>query len=291
MKSGPKQLTIISGKGGTGKTTVLGSFAALAQNKVVADADVDAANLHLLLHPQVQQEEEFYGAKIAVRDPQKCKQVGECEARCRFDAITTTSINVLACEGCGLCVLACPNNALHLQTISCGKAFTSITRYGPMAHAKLYPGAESSGRLVTMVRQRAEDLALRGGHDLIIIDGPPGIGCTATAAVADVDLAIIVTEPTPAGIHDMQRVAELSTHFGVPTYIIINKADLNAEHANEIRAYAEANGYRVLGELPYDPVVSQAITAGKPMVEYDDGPVAAGIRRVWDEVQNVLEEA
>ena len=290
MNDGPKQLTVISGKGGTGKTTVLGSFAALAQNKVVADADVDAANLHILMHPEVQTEEEFFGAKIAVRDPQKCKQVGECEARCRFDAITTTDIDALACEGCGLCVLACPNNALSLKAVSCGKAYTSKTRYGPMAHAKLYPGAESSGRLVTMVRQRAEDLALKGGHDLIIIDGPPGIGCTATAALADVDLAVIVTEPTPAGVHDMERVAQVTAHFGIPTAIIINKADLNLEHTEAIRAYADANNIRQIGELPFDPVVTRSIAAQKPLVEYDDGAVSEGIRRAWAEVHSLVAE-
>jgi MinD superfamily P-loop ATPase len=281
-------LTVISGKGGTGKTTVLASFAALAKNAVLADCDVDAANLHLLLNPEVGAEGAFEGAKVAVRDPDKCRQEGECERRCRFGAITPDRIDVYACEGCGLCTLTCPNGALTLQPIINGHFYESETRYGPLAHAKLLPAGESSGRLVTKVRQLAEDIALRTGCGLILIDGPPGIGCTAVAALAEVDLALIVTEPTLSGIHDMDRVARLAQHFGLPMAALINKADLNAENAARIRGFCDQADIALVGELPFDEVVPRSIAAATPLVEYDDGPVSQGIASAWEAVTEAL---
>ncbi len=283
-----KQMTIVSGKGGTGKTTALASFAALAENKVVADCDVDAANLYLVLHPDVIESGDFYGAKIAVRDDSLCQQCGECERRCRFGAITTQAVDELACEGCGVCVLACPHQALQLQTVSCGQWFLSDTVYGPMAHAKLLPGAESSGRLVTIVRQKAEDVALQRGLPLILIDGSPGIGCTTVSALADVDLALIVTEPTLAGIHDMERIAELIGHFGTPAAVLINKADINEENTQRIGNYCTHNGLDIIGELPYDETVTEALAAQVPLVEYQDGPVAQGLREAWTRLEQLL---
>lgn len=281
-----KQLTVVSGKGGTGKTTVLASFAALAQNAVAADCDVDAANLHLLLQPSVLQDHEFWGAKVAVRDETKCKKSGVCEAECRFDAITVDAVDTLACEGCGLCVLACPNGALGLERIVNGHAYVSNTRYGPFVHAKLLPAAESSGRLVTRVRQLAEDVALRDGRGLVLIDGPPGIGCTATAALADVDVALVVTEPTLSGMHDMERVVQLASHFHLPVALIINKADINDQNTGQIRAFCDANGIPVLAELPFDDIVTRAMAAQSPLVEFDDGPVAQGIASAWRQIEN-----
>lgn len=283
-----KQLTVVSGKGGTGKTTVLASFAALAENKVLADCDVDAANLYLLLHPKNASSTDFYGAKIAVRDEDKCTRCGICEVRCRFDAITSERVDALACEGCGLCVLACPREALTLQTVKSGEYYVSETKYGPMAHAKLVPGGESSGRLVTIVRQQAENVALDQKIRLILIDGPPGIGCTATAALADVDLALIVTEPTLSGIHDMQRVIQLTQHFGQKAAVIINKADLNAENSAHIRSLCKENHVPVVGEVPFDETVTHAIAAGKPLVEYSDGPAASAVKSAWNLVSTML---
>jgi len=290
MANALRQLTVVSGKGGTGKTTALASFAALAENKMVADADVDAANLHLVLEPTTIESGDFYGAQIAVRDSSLCRRCGECERRCRFDAITTEQVNELACEGCGICVLACPHEALRLESISCGKWFISDTPYGPMAHAKLLPAAESSGRLVTIVRQKAEDVALARGLPLILIDGSPGIGCTAVAALADVDLALIVTEPSLSGIHDMERVAELIAHFGIPAAVLINKADINKENTERIRAYCAQQGLNIVGELPYDETVSEALAQQVPLVEYQDGPVARGLRAAWAHLEQVLSE-
>lgn len=286
--NGLKQLTVVSGKGGTGKTTVLGSFAVLAKDKVLADCDVDAANLHLLLQPRIEERHDFYGAKVAVRDDSKCIGCGNCELRCRFDAITVEEVNRFACEGCGLCTLVCPAHALTLETVKSGEYFLSDTAYGPMAHAKLMPGGESSGRLVTVVRQQAEDIALRDDRGLVLVDGPPGIGCTATAALTDVDLALIVTEPTLSGIHDMQRVVQLTEHFRLRTAVIINKWDLNPDNSRRIRDFCEKHSIPVAGEMPFDETATHAIAAGKPLVEFSDGPAASAVRQAWERTRDLL---
>ena len=218
---------------------------------------------------------------MAVRDATRCDGTGECERLCRFGAITVEAVDALACEGCGLCVLACPNDALQLEQIVNGHTYMSDTEYGPLVHARLLPAAESSGRLVTRVRQLAEDVALRDGQPVVLIDGPPGIGCTATAALADVDLALIVTEPTLSGMHDMERVIGLTQHFGLPAAVIINKADINEANAGSIRGFCGEHGIRVLAELPFDDIVTRAIAAQAPVVEYDDGPVSQGLRAAW----------
>ena len=283
-----RQITVVSGKGGTGKTTVLASFAALADGAVVADCDVDAANLHLLLHPTLRKSEEFLGSKVAVRDAARCQQAGECERRCRFAAITVDEVDTLACEGCGLCVLACPHQALRLEPVVNGHWYVSATNYGPMVHARLLPGGESSGRLVTKVRQLAEDVALSTGRGLVLIDGPPGIGCTAVAAMADVDLALIVTEPTLSGIHDMERVVGLASHFRLPIAVITNKWDLNAKNALSIRHFCAERQIPILGELPFDDEVPRSLGAQVPLVEYGGGPVGQGIREAWQRLNGQL---
>ena len=286
MANQPRQIAVVSGKGGTGKTTVLASFAALADGAVLADCDVDAANLHLLLQPEVGARQEFYGAKVAVRDQSKCQRDGACEQRCRFGAITPDEIDLFACEGCGVCVLACPHDALRLEAVVNGHYYSSQTKYGPLAHAKLLPGGESSGRLVTKVRQLAEDIALSEGRELILIDGPPGIGCTAAATMAEVDLCLIVTEPTLSGIHDMERVVILAQHFGLPMAVIINKADINRANTRRIRDFCGEMHIRVLGELRFDEVVVRSIAAGVPLVDYDDGPVAQAMRQAWQHLSD-----
>jgi MinD superfamily P-loop ATPase len=289
VRSDLKQIVVVSGKGGTGKTCVVASFAVLADKAVFADCDVDAANLHLLLHPQVQQETAFWGAKAAVRDPDKCRKAGECETRCRFGAITTLTINERACEGCGLCVLACPNSALILEPVINGYYYVSETRYGPLVHARLLPAAESSGRLVTKVRQVAEGVAFQTGRRLVLIDGPPGIGCTAVAAMAEVDLAVIVTEPTISAIHDMQRVVTLAGHFRLPVAVIINKVDLNVDNVVKIRAFCEEKQIAVVGELPFDEIVPRAVAAQVPMVEYCENAVSQAIASAWENIRTWLQ--
>ncbi len=284
-RSDLRQLTVVSGKGGTGKTSVVASFAALADDKVLADCDVDAANLHLLLHPQIREREEFRGAKVAARDPSRCRGAGECERLCRFGAITREQIDTRACQGCGLCVVACPNQALRLETIVCGEVYTSESAYGPMAHARLHPGGESSGKLVTEVRRRAESLAVESGRSLVLIDGPPGIGCSVTAALVEADLAVVVTEPTPSGRHDLERILRLIRHFGIPAAVVLNKADLDSASAGAIREDCKRMQVPVIAEIPFDEAVTRAIAAGRPLVEYNDGPAAQAVRVAWDSVR------
>jgi MinD superfamily P-loop ATPase len=283
-----KQLVIISGKGGTGKTTVAASFAALAHQPVLADCDVDAANLYLLLNPWDTEREDFPGARIAVRDATLCTRCGECERRCRFGAITVDRVIESHCEGCGLCVLACPHQALRLETVVNGVLISGETAYGPMVYAHLHAGAENTGRLVTRVRQEAEDVALREQRDLILLDGPPGIGCTVTASLVDTDLAIVVTEPTLSGIHDMERVVALAGQLRIPVAVIINKADINLDNTAAIRQYSEERDLPVLAELPFDDVVVKANARQQPVVTMDDGPVTAGIRQAWTAAQTFL---
>jgi MinD superfamily P-loop ATPase len=283
-----KQITIVSGKGGTGKTTTVASFAALAQDKVMVDCDVDASNLYLLLHPNDTESGEFLGAKIAVRDWAKCTRCGECERRCRFDAITVDSFDELACEGCGMCVVACPVNALTVEPVVVGTWFTGTSAYGPMAHARLLPAAESSGRLVTLVRQKAENLAYENELPLIIIDGPPGLGCTTTAALTETDLATVVTEPSLSGIHDMERQVELIDHFGLKAAVVINKFDINMENTQRLRAWCSSRGLPILGEIPWDPQVTDALAAKRPLVEHNDGPAAQAMRQTWERAWQLI---
>jgi MinD superfamily P-loop ATPase len=289
MQTHPKQLTVVSGKGGTGKTTVVGSFAALATNKVLADCDVDAANLYQIVGPTIRESGDFFGAQIPIRNEDLCTKCGKCEEACRFGAITAEAINELACEGCGFCTIVCPTNALEMKQITCGQWHLADTRFGPLVYARLIPGSESSGRLVTMVRQKAEDVALETQAPLILIDGAPGIGCVATAAIADVDLALIVTEPTLAGIHDMERVADLIRHFNIPLAVIINKYDVNEQNSQQIRDYCRQHSIELLAELPYDETVTEAMVNEVPLIEYNDSPVAQGIRKAWDRLEQLLD--
>jgi len=278
-----KQLLIISGKGGTGKTTVLGSFAVLAQDEVLADADVDAPNLHLLLHPKVLREEDYVGAKSPVKDDERCTECGLCEQHCRFDAITDLRINLRRCEGCGVCALVCPAAAISMQDEVTGKVYLSETRYGPLVHARLLAGAEASGKLVTQVREQAKEAAARSGSDLILIDGSPGIGCPVIASLAGVDAALAVTEPTPSGLHDLRRVLQVAAHFGVPAAVCVNKWDINPELTEEVEQVAREMGAPPLGRIPFDEAVAASTAEGVPLVEFvANGPARKAVVGLWE---------
>jgi MinD superfamily P-loop ATPase len=281
-----REITVISGKGGTGKTTLVASFAALAENKVIADCDVDAPDLHLLLHPEIIEREEFKGLKVAVMDKTLCNECGTCEETCRFNAIALTeesgyAVNPARCEGCGACVFSCPQEALMLKERVSGYTFISKTKYGTMAHAQLNIAEEASGKLVTVVRNNAQQVAEKESCELILIDGAPGIGCPVIASLTGVDLALVVTEPTMSGLHDLERILDVTRHFGIDSVVCINKYDINEENSKRITEFCRQRGIEVVGNIPYDPVVTEAMVAGKPVVEFSGGVVSEAIKDVW----------
>jgi len=285
-----KQITIISGKGGTGKTTLVASFAALAENKVIADCDVDAPDLHLLLHPEIIKKEEFKGLKVAVMDKTLCTECGICEETCRFNAIALTeesgyAVNPARCEGCGACVFSCPQEAIVLKERVSGYTFISKTNYGTMAHAELNIAEETSGKLVTVVRNHAQQVAEKEQRELILIDGAPGIGCPVIASLTGVDLALAVTEPTMSGLHDLTRILDVTSHFGIGSVVCINKYDINEENSRRITEFCRQRGIEVVGNIPYDSVVTEAMVAGKPVVEFSGGVVSEAIKDVWEGIK------
>jgi MinD superfamily P-loop ATPase len=293
-----KQLVILSGKGGTGKTSVAAALAHLASQDlpiVLADADVDAANLELVLAPTKLEEHVFMGGKIAVIDPDKCTLCGTCHDVCRYDAIVpgddTYRVDILACEGCASCVHQCPEEAIHSEEQQAGLWFRSDTRFGPLYHAHLFAAQENSGKLVTMVKQQGRLLALDQGRELLIVDGPPGIGCPVISASAGADLALLVVEPTVSGIHDLERALGTVTHFRVPALVCINKADINPERTAEIEAYCAEEGIEVVGKLPFDTIVTEAMVQGQPVTAYQpDGAMTAALGAAWARIQARLEE-
>ena len=278
-----KQLTILSGKGGTGKTTLTASLAVLARNAVLADCDVDAPDLHMLLHPEVIKTQEFKGSKLAVIDKTKCENCGFCREKCRFDAITEAiEVDPVACEGCGVCAAVCPTDAITLVERVSGYAYISKTKYGFMAHALLSPGEANSGKLVALVRQNARILSEKENSDLIIIDGPPGIGCPVIASVTGVDVGLVVTEPTMSGIHDLQRALQLLAHFSVTPLVCVNMYDINKDNTSKILRFCEENGIEVVGRIPFNPKVTEAMVNGKTIVEYaPESDVAKEIENIW----------
>jgi MinD superfamily P-loop ATPase len=284
-----KQITIISGKGGTGKTTLVASFAALAENIVIADCDVDAPDLHLLLHPEIIKKEEFKGLKVAAMDKTKCTECGRCEAACRFKAISDTksgyAVNPTRCEGCGVCVFVCDSDAIILAERVSGYAFISKTKYGTMAHAQLNIAEEASGKLVTVVRNNAQRVAEEEGSELILIDGSPGIGCPVIASLTGVDLALVITEPTMSGLHDLERILDVTRHFGIATVVCINKYDINEENSRRITGFCRERGVTIAKNIPYDPVVTEAMVAGMPVVEFSVGAVSDAIKEIWASIK------
>ena len=285
-----KKMTILSGKGGTGKTTITGSLAALSSGAVFADCDVDASNLHLLLKPEVKETIVFKGLNLAVIDPERCTQCGLCEEKCRFNAIHDFTVDSIHCEGCKVCVQVCPVQAIDFVERICGHAYISETEYGPMSHANLIPGMENSGKLVTLVRQNSKRLAEEGGHELVLVDGPPGIGCPVIASLADIDKGLVIVEPTLSGIHDLKRALQLLEHFKLESLVCVNKHDLNDENTAEIQDFCDQNGIDVIGLIPFDPVVTEAMVAGQPVVEFSpDGKASKAIKEAWGRVKAHLD--
>jgi MinD superfamily P-loop ATPase len=283
------QITILSGKGGTGKTTITAAFAVLTQDSVIADCDVDAPDLHMLLHPKRIQTQEFKGAKLAHIDNKKCIECGLCQRTCRFNAITDSVIDPILCEGCGTCVVVCPEEAIDLKERVSGEAFISETKYGSMSHALLFPGGVNSGKLVTIVRQNAIEIAEKNRCNHILIDGPPGLGCPVIASVTGVDVGVIVTEPTVSGIHDMKRVLQLLVHFNVRPLVCINKYDLNENNSRKIDRFCKRQRIDIIGKVPFDPIVTKALVSEKPIVEFSPkSEVSREIRVMWENLHTYM---
>ena len=285
-----KQVTVLSGKGGTGKTTLVGAFSVFAQKKVIADCDVDAADLFLILEPMVIDRGDFSGGRKPRVEEDKCTQCGICTRLCRFQAIKDGQLDVLECEGCGLCALSCPEKAISMEDAFSGEWFISQTRNGPMVHARLGIGEENSGKLVAHVRKLAQTVAEEKGLELVIIDGPPGIGCPVLSSLAGVDFALIVTEPTAAGIHDLERLVKLAQHFNIPSLVCINKYDINTAKTLQIEEYCRQEDLKLVGKIPFDVAVIKAMVENKTVMEYSCPGVQDAIRDVWQVVEDALDE-
>ena len=290
-----KELVVISGKGGTGKTSIVASFAGLAKNAVFADCDVDAADLHLVLEPKIKQKSNFSGGKRATIVAQKCSGCGKCQELCRFDAIClngegnnvidkTFTVNPIACEGCKVCVEFCPVGAIEFNDSINGQWFISDTRFGPMVHAKLGIAEENSGKLVTLIRKEAKRIAAEEEKNLIIIDGSPGIGCPVIASITGADLVLVITEPTLSGKHDLDRVADLAASFGIPTLLCINKSDLNRGMSGQIAEDARNRGIKLAGTIHYDKAFTKAQIMKATVIEYTGGWVSEEIKALWRNV-------
>ncbi|MGY5865169.1 MAG: ATP-binding protein [Candidatus Thorarchaeota archaeon] len=283
------EVAVISGKGGTGKTTVCAALGVIANEVVMADCDVDAPDLHILLHPSIKTATEFVASKVAVINEDLCTECGLCEEACRFSSITDSRVDPISCEGCGVCEYICPENAIQMIDRQSGNLYDSDTRIGRMAHAKLLPGEGNSGRLVTEVRKLGTKIATDDGISTVLIDGSPGIGCPVIATVTGIKLGIIVTEPTLSGIHDMQRVLELLKRFRVTATVIINKFDLNLENTEAIEAYCAENDVEVLGRIKFDQIMTESMVAAQTLPEFaPDHEISQFLRRVWDRVNEKL---
>ena len=283
-----KQVVVASGKGGTGKTSMVSSFAALS-DAVFADCDVDAPNLHLILHPDIKEEIPYEGMEVARIDEEKCIKCGECEKACRFNAIENFRVIEEKCEGCGVCPLVCPVDAIKLHKRVNGIIYVADTRFGKFVYGLLSAGEEASGKLVTMVRKKAQEIAEKEKKDLIVIDAPAGIGCPVISSIGGTNLAVIVAEPSMAAIHDMERVLEVAEHFKVKTVVCINKYDINREKAEEIEKYCNEKGIEIVGKIPFNPRFTEAMVKGKNIIEYDS-EMGEIIKEIWKKVEKKLNE-
>jgi MinD superfamily P-loop ATPase len=285
-----KELVVISGKGGTGKTSLMAAFASLAEKHVLCDADVDAADLHLIMDPRIEERHDFQSGHRAVIDPEKCTRCGLCRELCRWSAIGETfEVDEVECEGCGVCYYFCPEKAVGFPVNTCGEWYISDTRLGPMVHARLGIAEENSGKLVSLVRLEARKLAEKRGYDLILTDGPPGVGCPVIASLGGASAVLIVTEPTVSGRHDMERVADLAAFFRVPAMICVNKFDINPDEARAIEDLARKKNATILERIPFDPVFTRAMVQGQNLFEYDSGSGAEeAVRRIWQGISEAL---
>jgi len=296
-----KQLVVLSGKGGTGKSSLVAAFAHLSSldsldpHTIIVDADVDAANLRLVIQPQESSPAEFWGGSLADIDPELCLGCGDCASVCRYDAVIQQAdrkifqIDPMACDGCAACVYACPQKAISMIQQQEGLWFYSKTPYGDLYDAELFPGKENSGKLVTTIKQRARLCAEENHASLIVVDGPPGIGCPVISACAGANLGLIVTEPSVMGLHDLKRILGVLQHFKIPTVICINKSDLYPEGTRHIEEFASLEGIQILESIPFDEHIPQAMLKGMPITAaFPNSESAKSIRHLWDSVLGLL---
>ena len=286
-----KELVVISGKGGTGKTSLVAPFASLYDKKILCDADVDASDLHLILSPDINSREEFRAGNEAVINKEKCTECGLCLELCRWDAIKEDFVvDPIDCEGCGVCYHFCPEEAIEFPEKICGEWFISDTRFGPMVHARLGIAEENSGKLVALVRQEAKRIAEQKGFNLIITDGPPGVGCPVISSIGGASAVLIVAEPTVSGSHDMERVVQLTSHFNIPALLCINKFDLNREQSSRLEDFARTKGIPIVGHIPFDSLFTKAIVEGKNLIEFaPDSELSGIIKEIWHNIRAYLE--
>ncbi len=290
-----KELLILSGKGGTGKTSITGSFAVLCNNAMLVDCDVDASDLHLLLSPELKEKHDFISGVTAEIRPDECTGCGACVELCQYEAISMTSdekalVDSLTCEGCAVCAHFCPEDAIALNPNHCGYWYFSETPYGPMVHAALKPGEENSGKLVSLVKQKARERAEELSRDFMLVDGPPGIGCPVIASISGADLILIVTEPTQSGLHDLERVLGLAGHFKIPAAVCINKWELHREMTEKIESFCESLGIPVAGRIPFDETVVEGLVQRVPVVKYKDCNASKSIANIWSAVEKMLNQ-
>ena len=284
-----KEIVVISGKGGTGKTTVTAALAGLGPKKVIADCDVDAADMHLVLQPHIEIRHDFYSGEMAAIDPELCTQCGQCQEMCRFGAISDDfQIKPEHCEGCALCYHVCPVEAVRMNDRLCGEWYESSTRFGPLVHASLGIGEENSGKLVTTVRKASQATAQEQGYEVVLVDGSPGIGCPVIASLTNADAALLVGEPTVSAVGDLHRVSELTAHFKIPTLAVINKADINPDLVQELKTFCAEHGIEIVGELPYAPSFTQAQLRSQTICEYDPQGLGQSMAEIWTRIESCL---
>jgi MinD superfamily P-loop ATPase len=277
-----KKITVISGKGGTGKTVITASFASLAPGSIAVDCDVDAADLHLILEPRIREKHVFKSGSTACIEEEKCTCCGMCRELCRFHAIGEDfTVDPVYCEGCGLCSRICPAEAVEMRENITGEWYLSDTFFGPLFHARLGIAQENSGKLVTTIKSAASEMGNGGAYDFMIVDGPPGIGCPVYASLTGSDRALVVAEPTLSGLHDMQRVLDVVDHFGIEAFVTVNKYDLHRENTEEILSICQKRGIQSAGLIPFSQEINESIVNRVPAVDYCSSEIADSIRAVW----------
>lgn len=285
-----KEITILSGKGGAGKTTVTAALASVAKNTVFCDNDVDAADLHLIFNPEIKESYTFGSGSKAIINTEVCTNCGLCYEYCRFDAIHLNDVeqykvNHFQCEGCRLCERVCPTESITMIENNNNYWYVSETRFGTLVHAKMGPGEENSGKLVTEVRRKAKEIAVRLKADFIINDGPPGIGCSAIASVTGTDLVLLVIEPTLSGLHDASRLVELSETFKIPIQAVINKFDINTEITGKVEKYLSEKQIPLAGKIAFEPKIVESMVAEKTIVEFaPDEKISKEFFSIWNKI-------